>query len=1220
MRTEDGKLVRKCLNGDTAAFGSLVDKYKASIYALAYSKLRNFHDAEDVTQEAFIKAYRKLHTLRRWDNFLAWIYAITANLCKDWIRSQAKRPDREFAADQEPGILENPATNLYRDKLARESLHEALESLPKIYYQVLTLYYLGGMSTKEIARFLGTSPNGVSQRLKKARNGLREEMIAMMNTTYERQKLPISFTFRIMDMVKLIKIRPLPRTQLLPWGMSLVAGLIIAVLSYTSSLISADPVFISSVIPTGGQIASAQHSGVYSSQSNAYDQKVELLDYSDISLDLVAISDAPAPLGNPGHRQSTQPAELLASATTLEPASETDEKIAISGKVMRDNAPVPNAQVYLYDRYLRKKQAEVATTQADGAFSIETPKLDGGNIWAPLDAVAHHPLHSFGWANIPAWGNGEVIIELHPPITMTGKVVDMAGKPVEAADVEISLITFPRPGVPGGGFGNRIYGSGFPTPIVKTDADGRFTIPNLPDGAKARIFITGQGYARERPFVSIETTELLFQLKPEGSLEGHVTFEETGEPARGAKVYIEGVDPADGWAESQTDEAGYYILKNLAVGSYNVRLKDIPFDQVFTTREYIKVLEGEVTRDVDLQFIEGELITGRVTDRNTNEPIKDHGVMVARQGVAVSSSQTDENGFYQLRAAPGNIMVFTYIPRSYQDTGQINKEVHVAKGKTISGIDFQFGTSSSISLSGRTIALDGEPVGGAAITDRAEFYNQYAVSDENGNFTISGLRPDQKLSVRAEQAQLQLRGYADLAAQLGAEVEILMDRYEITSVSGRVVNKEGDPIPAADVWLSIHDRETPGRSMMTPAGSTNAMGEYRVTGLVIGDEYSIRSSSVDYREAYTKGFMAKADMPPLEDIILLPHGSFFLEGVIKDTDGNPVVNAMVRSRSELHDVVQTDENGYYRVDGLSFAVTPRLSIDHPEYGLNEFWYVPTNQTQNFVLAVADGYLNGTVVDKDGNPVNDAIVRAGIIPEFAKTGHFNLGVRTNGQGEFQLKNLLVNETESVSIRKAGISRTFKDIEMNQDGVVLVLEESSEPEEPSKQPTAEEIARSKYMEKQWARREKIPGQPAPELDVAQWLHGRPITLAELRGKIVLLHFWSERDVVGLKAAQIMNTMRFVSAMQNIYGKDGLVCIGIHEFTGQIDELEKLLTEKKVDYPTAIDKELSIPGARGVTSDKYAVFSSLSFILIGKNGVIDSQPSPYNLEEKIRELVPD
>ena len=60
MRTEDGYLIHKCLNGEKEAFGFLVDKYKTSVYAFAYSLLWNFHDAEDITQEVFLKAFRKL--------------------------------------------------------------------------------------------------------------------------------------------------------------------------------------------------------------------------------------------------------------------------------------------------------------------------------------------------------------------------------------------------------------------------------------------------------------------------------------------------------------------------------------------------------------------------------------------------------------------------------------------------------------------------------------------------------------------------------------------------------------------------------------------------------------------------------------------------------------------------------------------------------------------------------------------------------------------------------------------------------------------------------------------------------------------------------------------------------------------------------------------------------------------------------------------------------
>jgi RNA polymerase sigma factor (sigma-70 family) len=235
MRTEDGYIINKCLNGDSAAFGLLVDKYKEGIYALAYSKLHNFHDAEDVTQEVFIKAYQKLNSLKRWENFLAWLYAITSNLCKDRIRTQARRPDCEFVEDQNPSIIYQPSLDSYRKGLEYESisekLNEALNALPEIHRQVLTLRYLGGMDNREIARFLGTSADNISHRLKRAKSRLKEEMLTIITTTFEHQRLPAGFTLRIVETVSRIMIQPMPRTPCLPWSLSATTGIIITFLS-----------------------------------------------------------------------------------------------------------------------------------------------------------------------------------------------------------------------------------------------------------------------------------------------------------------------------------------------------------------------------------------------------------------------------------------------------------------------------------------------------------------------------------------------------------------------------------------------------------------------------------------------------------------------------------------------------------------------------------------------------------------------------------------------------------------------------------------------------------------------------------------------------------------------------------------------------------------------------------------------------------------------------
>ena len=230
MRTEDGHIIQKCLDGDAAAFGLLVDKYKGSVYALAYAKLGNFHDAQDITQEVFLKAYRKLRTLKRWDKFLSWLYAITSNACKDFFRSKASRPDAEYIADQEKERLDNISIDSHHEDEIHQTLREALSELPEIHRQVLTLHYLGGMSCKEIALFLGVSPHAIAMRLNRARSKLRKEMLTMMHTTFDGQKLHSAFTLRIVEAIQRTRVQPNPQAPAVPIGIALVSLLTISML------------------------------------------------------------------------------------------------------------------------------------------------------------------------------------------------------------------------------------------------------------------------------------------------------------------------------------------------------------------------------------------------------------------------------------------------------------------------------------------------------------------------------------------------------------------------------------------------------------------------------------------------------------------------------------------------------------------------------------------------------------------------------------------------------------------------------------------------------------------------------------------------------------------------------------------------------------------------------------------------------------------------------
>ena len=158
MRTEDGKIIQECLNGKPQAFGILVDKYREGIYAFAYAELRDFQDAQDVTQEVFLQAYRKLRSLRNRESFAFWLYRITHRYCVQCFRNRSRRVDGDFIADQDPTVVDALSLNSHRESQLDESVRAALDTLPDAYREVLVLHYFGGLTIKDIAKAIGISP------------------------------------------------------------------------------------------------------------------------------------------------------------------------------------------------------------------------------------------------------------------------------------------------------------------------------------------------------------------------------------------------------------------------------------------------------------------------------------------------------------------------------------------------------------------------------------------------------------------------------------------------------------------------------------------------------------------------------------------------------------------------------------------------------------------------------------------------------------------------------------------------------------------------------------------------------------------------------------------------------------------------------------------------------------------------------------------------------
>ena len=226
MKNEDAQLVNQFLTGDENAFTALVKKYQKSVHALTWRKVGDFHTAEELTQDTFLKAYQKLATLKNPNQFAGWLYVIADRLCIDWHRKQ--KPPIESLETTSGEEIEESSYRHYEDEQREEASLEhrhlrigsLLEKLPESERTVVTLHYLGEMTYKAISEFLGVSPNTVKSRLQRARNRLRQED-DIVRETLSSVDLPITFTENIVKQIADIKpVAPTNSKPLIPWAIS----------------------------------------------------------------------------------------------------------------------------------------------------------------------------------------------------------------------------------------------------------------------------------------------------------------------------------------------------------------------------------------------------------------------------------------------------------------------------------------------------------------------------------------------------------------------------------------------------------------------------------------------------------------------------------------------------------------------------------------------------------------------------------------------------------------------------------------------------------------------------------------------------------------------------------------------------------------------------------------------------------------------------------------
>jgi len=182
MPLDDQALVRRCLCGDVSAFAELVTRYTAPIYNLAYRLTNDRAEAENVTQETFLRAYVALPRSRTDLAFKPWLFQIAVNLCRDLARKKRPAAFSELATEAEPApeeAIEDESPlplDQVEERELRQALARAVADLPEIYRAVVTLRYTEELSYEDIATILQLPTNTVRTHLFRAKVMLRKSL------------------------------------------------------------------------------------------------------------------------------------------------------------------------------------------------------------------------------------------------------------------------------------------------------------------------------------------------------------------------------------------------------------------------------------------------------------------------------------------------------------------------------------------------------------------------------------------------------------------------------------------------------------------------------------------------------------------------------------------------------------------------------------------------------------------------------------------------------------------------------------------------------------------------------------------------------------------------------------------------------------------------------------------------------------------------------------
>lgn len=925
----DARLIQRILNGDRDLFGILVSRYTRSSYAVAYAHLGNTHDAEDTTQEAFLRAFQDLNRLDDPARFGNWLLSIVRHISIDRLR----RVIRERRVLEESDNADASAT----PDPGRAELHALLrrrvDELKPEYREALSLHYFAGKSAREIAELLGESRESIKKRLQRAREALSVALVAELDDVLhvrgsDIRRIEHRTTRAVLAAPAAWELGRGPGTLASPIATSASASSMPMLGAITVAALVAVATLLVNIPSKSGNDSTP---GRASNRVGHAARAALTLPADDVSLD---------------QGQYSEPAESRAKNAASE---RSRAKGGIVGRLTmpRTAAVRVTAERIDWEKHETPPAAmELHQTQVDssGQFMIRGLRPGFYVVIASGDG-----LMGVGAATVVGDEAQPLALDLIPAAPLDGRIQYADGRPAAGAWV------YPREWI-----GEKSIWSGFSTGLrVQTNAAGEFRFPALWRG-DWRLTVKAAGAPTlETGPLSGHGGAVEITLARGGSIQGSVVDVASGEPAAGVHIVVPGIVRRDRF-ETITGADGAYLIAGMLAGDYTVLIFD-PHLIASGPLTAVHVDDDATVAVPVIQVTEGGSIVGRVTDAETGEGIGGAEVSVDR--APVGSVVTDASGHYvvgglvpdrydvRVTSAPGYVLTFAGATRRAAVNG-----THIPA-------ELDFTLERGDRVFGRVIRENGAAVPGAAVDLNTMDGTRITtlITGFDGAFAADdiGARTPVLLAATCEDGASPQEG--PYRAGNATDWPCVLRVQPATDVAGFIVDPRGEPLAA---WQAL--ALPVGAATIPRRGDAASDGRFRIATLTYGTYDLVPvPPGADVPLAGTQPVRVRVDSSNAVDgIRLVSHPGLSISGHVQGSV-QPAADALVEAVGAVRRTAQTDRSGNYILHGLPDGLY-RIHVSHATCCSADREDIPAGSTGIDFQLVTRGRIYGRAVDARTN--------------------------------------------------------------------------------------------------------------------------------------------------------------------------------------------------------------------------------------------------------------